>query len=76
MSVLLSCSDADIQVDCADVEQVAAAATAAGSATTLVHLTDVAHTLKVDPSRTAANYGADLPFSPEVQRALAVWSTA
>ena len=52
MPVLLSCSDADIQVACADVEHLAAAATTAGADVTLSHLTDMAHTLKVDPSGT------------------------
>ena len=40
-----------------------------------VHLSDVAHTLKVDPSRTAGNYGADLPFSPELHAALSTWAS-
>jgi alpha-beta hydrolase superfamily lysophospholipase len=76
MPVLLSCSDADIQVNCADVEQLANAATATRDNVTLIHLTDVAHTLKVDPSRTTANYGADLPFSPQLQQAVATWAAS
>ena len=75
MPVLLSCSDADIQIACADVEQVAAAASAAGASVTLSHLIDVAHTLKVDPSRTTEHYGDDLPFSPVLQHALTAWAT-
>jgi alpha-beta hydrolase superfamily lysophospholipase len=72
---LVSCSDADIQVACNDVEQLAAAATRAGADVTIVHLTNVAHTLKVDPSRTTRNYGADLPFSPELRTALSRWAS-
>jgi hypothetical protein len=71
MPVLLSCSDADIQVACADVEQLEAAARRAGANVTLIQLTGVAHTLKVDPSRSANHYGADLPFSPDLRDALA-----
>jgi pimeloyl-ACP methyl ester carboxylesterase len=73
-SMLLSCSDADIQVSCADVNQLAGAATGAGHEVVLTHLIDVAHTLKVDPSRSTDNYGADLPFSPQLQEALATWA--
>ena len=74
MPVLLSCSDADIQVACTDVEQLAAAATSAGADVTLSHLTDMAHTLKVDPSGTAAHYGDDLPFSPQLRQAIGAWT--
>jgi alpha-beta hydrolase superfamily lysophospholipase len=74
MPMLLSCSEADIQVSCADVEQLANAATATNHDVVLTHLTDVAHTLKVDPSHSPANYGANLPFSPQLQQALATWA--
>jgi uncharacterized protein len=74
MPVLLSCSDADIQVACADVERLAAAASAAGADVTLSHLTDMAHTLKVDPSGTSAHYGDDLPFSPQLRQAVSTWT--
>jgi uncharacterized protein len=73
--ILVSCSDADVQVACGDVEQLVAAATRAGADITLVHLRNVAHTLKVDPSRTTNNYGADLPFSPELRAALSRWAS-
>ncbi len=74
MPVLLSCSDADIQVACADVERLAAAATTAGADVTLSHLTDMAHTLKVDPSGTSAHYGDELPFSPQLRQAISAWT--
>ena len=74
IAVLTSCSDADIQVSCGDVQQLSEAATAAGADVTPVHLTDVAHTLKVDPSRSPARYGADLPFSPQLRQAVSVWT--
>jgi alpha-beta hydrolase superfamily lysophospholipase len=73
--ILVSCSDADIQVACGDVEQLAAAASRAGADVTLVRLTNVAHTLKVDPSRTTNDYGADLPFSPQLRAALSHWAS-
>jgi hypothetical protein len=74
LPVLLSCSDADIQIACADVEQVAAAASAAGASVTLSHLTDGAHTLKVYPSRTAEHDGDGLPFV-RLPDALTAWTT-
>ena len=65
MPVLLSCSDADIQV-AARVRRRRATSPpprpCQGRWWTLSHLTDMAHTLKVDPSGTAAHYGDDLPF--------------
>ena len=75
MPVLISCSDADIQITCDEVEQLAAAAGRARADVTFVHLTDVAHTLKVDPSRTGRDYGADLPFSPALRAALSTWAS-
>ncbi len=54
LPVLMSCSDADIQIGCDEVQQVADAAGAAGAVVTLTQLADVAHTLKVDPSRSIA----------------------
>ncbi|GAA3105399.1 alpha/beta hydrolase [Nonomuraea salmonea] len=65
---LLSCSDADIQVSCADVEHLATGLRKAG--TTFVRLTGVSHVLKEDPSRTAEHYGDPLPYSRQLKKAL------
>ncbi len=67
---LVSCSDADIQVSCDDVEHLVKGLTRAKSATAFVRLTGVSHVLKQDPSRTAAHYGDPLPFSPQLGKAL------
>lgn len=71
MPVLISCSDADIQVACADVEPLAAKVTEAD----LVRLTGVSHVLKEDDSKNPANYGSDLPFSRQLTEALRGWIT-
>lgn len=73
MPVLVTCSDADIQVSCSDVEHLADAITSTGL--DLVHLTGVNHVLKEDPSRTPANYGKDLPFSSQLTAALGTFVT-
>lgn len=73
MPVLITCSDADIQVSCADVEHLAGAIHP--SNLDFVHLTGVDHILKQDDSRTAANYGKDLPFSTQLSTALQSFST-
>jgi pimeloyl-ACP methyl ester carboxylesterase len=68
--VLLSCSDADIQVSCDDAEHLAAGLAKAPAATDFVRLTGVNHVLKEDPSRTAAHYTDPLPFSSQLKQAL------
>ncbi|TDE56337.1 alpha/beta fold hydrolase [Nonomuraea mesophila] len=68
--VLLSCSDADIQVGCDDVEQLAAGLKQARAGTEFVRLTGVSHVLKEDPSRNPAHYGAPLPFSSQLKQAI------
>lgn len=73
MPVLLTCSDADIQVSCADVHHLAAAITSTGLE--LVQLTGVDHVLKQDASRTAQNYGKDLPFSSQLIAKLRQFAT-
>ncbi len=69
MPVLFTCSDADIQVSCADVAKVAAAIP--GPTTDFVTLHGVSHVLKVDASKTVGSYTADLEFSPDLAAALA-----
>jgi acetyl esterase/lipase len=72
---LVSCSDADVQVSCDDVEHLVKGLAKAKAATDLVRLTGVSHVLKQDPSRTAAHYGDPLPFSPQLEKALAAFFT-
>ncbi len=69
--VLVTCSDADIQVTCQDVDQLMPGLTSAGTRIDYVHLTGVDHALKEDASRTPANYAQPLPFSTQLSSALA-----
>ena len=69
--VLVSCSDADTQVSCAEVSHLVHGLSSARARVDLVHLTDVDHVLKVDPSGAASGYTDPLPFSPDLQAALA-----
>ena len=64
----------DHQVGCDEVQQLTTEVTWTGADMTLVHLTDVAHTLKVDASRSPAQYTADLPFSPDLRTAISAWA--
>ena len=73
MPVLVTCSDADIQVACDDVRQLADAVTSSGL--DFVRLKGVDHILKEDPSRTPANYAKDLPFSSQLTAALGAFDT-
>ena len=70
MDVLVTCSDADIDVSCADVDRLVAGLGRARTATTFVHLSGVDHMLKEDSSRGTASYGVDLPFSMQLRDAL------
>lgn len=74
--VLVSCSDADIQVTCADVAHLRAGLAAGHADVDAVVLHGVDHVLKVDDSMTAADYGKDLPFSPQLRLALAAFVRA
>lgn len=75
MPVLVSCSDADVQVTCGEVQRVIAGLRRAGTRTDLVVLHGVDHVLKQDPSRSAANYTAPLRFSTQLQAALRTFMT-
>jgi hypothetical protein len=68
--VLLSCSDADIQVSCTDVDHLATGLDRGGAAVDRVRLAGVDHVLKEDASRTGANYGQPLPFSRQLESAV------
>ncbi|MEE2853594.1 MAG: alpha/beta hydrolase [Actinomycetota bacterium] len=71
MPVLVTCSDADLQITCQDVDSLVSGLTSAGTKTDYVHLTGVDHVLKEDASRTPANYTKALPFSTQLVGALA-----
>ena len=73
MPVLVTCSDADIQVSCTDVRALADAV--ASSDLDFARLKGVSHVLKEDPSRTPANYAKDLPFSSQLTTALGAFDT-
>lgn len=75
MPVLVTCSDADIQVKCSDVYQLASGLRGAPADTTLVPLAGVDHVLKEDPSLTAAGYGRSLPFSSQLQQTIRTFAT-
>lgn len=69
-SVLLSCSDADIQVSCAGVNHLQGGLNSAGTHVVFARLRGVDHDLKEDASRTEFNYGSNLPFSQQLERSL------
>lgn len=56
--VLVTCSDADVEVTCTEVEHVLAGLVKARGNTDLVRLRGVDHVLKEDPSESAASYTA------------------
>jgi len=68
--VLVTCSNADVQVSCAQVKRVVRGLAQANADATFVQLKGVDHVLKVDPTGAAANYTKKLPFSPVLRRAL------
>ncbi len=74
--VLVTCSDADIQVTCQDADRLVSGLTSAGTRTDYVHLTRVDHALKEDTSRTPANYGQAFAFSAQLTAELASFVAA
>jgi hypothetical protein len=73
--VLLTCSNDDIQVTCAEVVRVARGFTAALAHLDFVHLLGVDHVLKVDASLTGAYYVKNLPFSPQLKASMKTFVT-
>lgn len=71
MPVLVTCSDADVQIGCQDVDLLVSGLTSAATKTDYVHLTGVSHVLKEDTSKAPANYTKALPFSAQLTDALA-----
>ena len=70
LRTLLTCSNADYQVSCADVDHLAAGLAQARAKLNFVHLDGVDHVLKQDSSRTSAPYTKPLPFSTQLRTAL------
>lgn len=68
LPVLVSCSDADTQITCAEVNHLASGLEQPPAATDFVHLNGVDHVLKEDPSMNVANYVKPLPFSSQLQQ--------
>jgi hypothetical protein len=68
--VIVSCSEADIQVSCSQSDHIVKGLSRAGADTDYVHLKGIDHVLKVDASGTSANYTKDLPFSPVLKAAI------
>lgn len=69
---IISCSDADIAVDCAAVQDLADVMT--GTHVNYVRLRGVSHALQEDASRDPQRYGSDLPFSGALYRSLGSWA--
>lgn len=70
LPVLVTCSNADIQVPCAQVDRLVAGLGRAFTNTDFIHLSGVDHVLKQDPSGSAANYTKPLAFSSQLRTAL------
>jgi hypothetical protein len=68
--VLITCSNADLQVSCAEVRHLLGGLSQGRAATDFVSLTGTDHVLKQDPTGSAVNYTKPLPFSPQLQQAL------
>ena len=70
LPVLLTCSNADLNVTCGEVRHLLPGLARARAGTDFVMLTGADHVLKQDPSGSAAGSTEPLPFSPQLQQAL------
>jgi uncharacterized protein len=70
LPVLVTCSNADVQVTCGEVRHLRSGLVRAPADTDFVPLTGVDHVLRQDPAGTAAIDAQSLPFSPQLQQAL------
>ncbi|MDT5316050.1 MAG: uncharacterized protein QOE74_5070 [Mycobacterium sp.] len=68
MPVLATCSDSDSQATCAAEQPLFDAL--AHTALTVVHLKDVNHVLRVDPTDNVGNYAKQDPLAPQLVTAL------
>lgn len=73
MPVLVSCSNADTQISCGEVAHLKHGLNQAHTDVDAIHLHDVDHVLKVDPTGSPDNYTLPLPFSPQLKAALAAF---
>jgi hypothetical protein len=71
--VIVSCSNADVQVSCPQVSRLVRGLAQAATATTFIHLVGVDHVFNVDPSRSASNYTKPLAFSCALQKDIRVF---
>ena len=69
-AVLLTCSNADVNFGCAQVDHLAAGLTQAAARLDYVHLDGVDHVLKEDVTKDPATYSQSLPFSAQLRAAL------
>ncbi|MDA8270071.1 MAG: hypothetical protein M0Z39_01485 [Actinomycetota bacterium] len=72
-AVFVSCSNADQQVSCAEVNHLVSGLEKAKTSVDFVHLVGVDHVLKVDPTGSTAGFTKPLPFSPQFKSALAAF---
>ena len=70
LPVLVTCSNADVQVTCGEVRHLRSGLVRPPADTDFVPLTGVDHVLRQDPAGTAAHDAQPLPFSPQLQQAL------
>jgi alpha-beta hydrolase superfamily lysophospholipase len=68
--VIVSCSNADVEVTCGEVDNIVRGLAQAGARADVVRLAGVDHVLKVDPTGAAADWTKPLPFSPVLRAAL------
>jgi hypothetical protein len=73
MPVLVSCSNADTVISCAEVAHLKHGLNHAHTDVDAIHLHDVDHVLKVDPTGSPDNFALPLPFSPQLKAALAAF---
>ncbi len=71
--VLVSCSDADTIISCAQVAHLRQGLAQAQAAVDNIRLHNVDHLLKVDSSRSGNYFAQPLPFSPQLKTALAAF---
>lgn len=71
--VLVSCSDADSTISCAQVAHLRQGLARSHAAVDNVRLHNVDHVLKVDASRSGNYFAEPLPFSPQLEAALAAF---
>jgi uncharacterized protein len=69
-AVLLTCSNADVQIGCAQVDHLAAGLSQTSARLDYVHLDGVDHFFKEDISKNTADYNESLPFSAQLRAAL------